>query len=266
MSIPANASQTHANIVLKNPLTAEQASIITPEALAFVATLAAQFEPRRQALLNARVARQKEFDAGIQPDFLPETKHIRESDWKVAPIPSDLQDRRTEITGPVERKMIINALNSGAKVFMADFEDSLTPTWDNIIQGQINLFDAVRRQISYTSPEGKAYALHEKTATLIVRPRGWHLDEKHMLVDGVPVAGALFDFGVYFYLNAKEALARGSGPYFYLPKLESHHEAQLWADIFNVRKSFLKNGFIKVSLSQIKQYLKMNVFIDLGVS
>lgn len=235
---------------LTERLSAAQSVIITAEALAFVAELAERFTVQRNQLLAARKIRQQEFDAGKNPDFLPETKAIRESDWRVAPIPADLQDRRTEITGPAERKMIINALNSGAKVFMADFEDSLTPTWDNVIQGQINLYDAVRRNITYTSPEGKEYRLAEKIATLIVRPRGWHLDEKHVQVNGAPIAGAFLDFGLYFFLNAREALARGTGPYFYLPKLENHHEARLWADIFNYAedKLSLKHGTIKATV------------------
>jgi malate synthase len=173
-----------------------------------------------------------EIDSGVLPDFLASTKPVREAQWKVASIPADMLDRRTEITGPVDRKMVINALNSGAKVFMADFEDATSPTWENMLDGQINLRDAVRRTISFTSPEGKAYKLAEKTATLIVRPRGWHLPEKHVLLDGTPVSGSLFDFGLYFFHNARELLARGSGPYFYLPKLESHLEARLWNDVF----------------------------------
>ncbi|MCS7052005.1 MAG: malate synthase A, partial [Thermomicrobium sp.] len=166
------------------------------------------------------------------PDFLPETKQIRESDWRVAPTPADLQDRRVEITGPVDRKMMINALNSGARVFMADFEDALSPTWSNVVQGQINLRDAVRRTIAYESPDGRVYRLVERPATLVVRPRGWHLVERHVLVDGEPISASLFDFGLYFFHNAHELLARGSGPYFYLPKLESHLEARLWNDVF----------------------------------
>lgn len=208
------------------------AKILTPEAVSFVAKLQRKFGTTRKMLLEKRAARQAAIDAGQRPDFLPETASIRQGDWKIAPVPRDLQDRRVEITGPVERKMIINALNSGAKVFMADFEDSSTPTWDNNLQGHINLGDAIRRTISYTSPEGKQYALNEKTATLLVRPRGWHLIEKNMLVDGEPVSGSLFDFGLYFFHNAKTLLAHGSGPYFYLPKMESHLEARLWNEVF----------------------------------
>lgn len=207
------------------------AEILTPSALAFVAELHRHFEGRRRELLSRRAARQLEFEAGKLPDFLPETVNIREKPWTVAPVPADLLDRRVEITGPVERKMIINALNSGAKVFMADLEDSNAPTWDNVIQGQINLRDAVRRTISLSTPK-KEYKLNDETAVLIVRPRGWHLLEKHVEVDGEPVSGALLDFGLYFFHNAHELLKRGTGPYFYLPKLESHLEARLWNDVF----------------------------------
>ena len=231
-------------------LNREEALLLTPEVQAFIGALHERFEPTRQVLLQKRVARQARLNAGELPDFLPETKTVRESDWRVAPIPADLQDRRVEITGPVERKMIINALNSGAKVFMADFEDSLTPNWNAVIEGQINLRDAVNRSISFTNAEGKKYALAEKTAVLIVRPRGWHLDEKHVTCQGIPVAGALFDFAVYFMNNAQELLARGSGPYFYLPKLESHEEAKLWADIFAFSEAQLglKTGTIKATV------------------
>ena len=213
-------------------MTPEYAGVLTTEAIAFLVSLHRQLDARRLELLQRRVARQAELDAGKLPDFLPETKHVRESDWKVAPVPADLQDRRTEITGPTDRKMVINALNSGANMYMADFEDSNTPTWDNQVQGQINMRDAVRRSIDFTSPEGKQYKLNEKIATLLVRPRGWHLEEKHMLVDGQPMSGSLFDFGLYFFHNAKERLARGSGTYLYLPKMESHLEARLWNDVF----------------------------------
>jgi malate synthase len=212
-------------------VTPEFAEILTPEALALVASLHREFEPRRRELLAAREERARRLDAGEMPDFLPETKHIRDDpSWKVAPAPPDLQDRRAEITGPVDRKMIINALNSGAKVFMSDFEDSNTPTWENTIQGQINLRDAVDGTISF-SQNGKEYALGENLATLLVRPRGWHLLEKHVTVDGDPVSAGIFDFALYMFHNAKNLLAKGSGPYFYLPKLESHLEARLWNDI-----------------------------------
>ncbi|MCR4466470.1 malate synthase A [Burkholderia sp. SCN-KJ] len=206
-------------------------AILTPEALALVAALHRTFEPRRRALLQARVERTKRLDAGERPDFLADTKAIREGDWKVAPLPADLQCRRVEITGPVERKMIINALNSGADSYMTDFEDSNAPSWTNQIDGQINLKDAVRRTISLEQ-NGKSYRLNDKVATLIVRPRGWHLDEKHVTVDGQRVSGGIFDFALFLFHNAKELIARGSGPYFYLPKMESHLEARLWNDIF----------------------------------
>ena len=213
----------------------EGAEILTNEAIALVAKLHRAFEPRRRELLAARVARAGALDEGAEPDFLPETAHIRDDkSWRVAPAPPDLQDRRVEITGPVDRKMVINALNSGAKVFMADFEDSNTPTWENTIQGQINLRDAVDGTISFTNPDGKEYALGETLATLLVRPRGWHLIEKHVLVDGQQVSAGIFDLALYTFHNAKTLLGRGSGPYFYLPKLESHLEARLWNDIFLV--------------------------------
>ena len=215
-------------------VTADQAQILTPEALALVATLHRAFEPRRRELLELRVKRAAELDAGAVPDFLPETAHIRDDpSWRVAPAPADLQDRRAEITGPVDRKMIINALNSGAKVFMSDFEDSNTPTWENTIQGQINLRDAVDGTITF-SGGGKEYRLGDTLATLLVRPRGWHMTEKHVLVDGEPVSAGIFDLALYTFHNAKPALAKGSGPYFYLPKMESHLEARLWNDIFIV--------------------------------
>jgi malate synthase len=220
-------------IEFRAPSHPAQSRVLTPAALEFVVDLHRRFNPRRNELMAARVEYQKRLDAGERPDFLPETRSIRESEWTVAPIPADLQDRRVEITGPVDRKMIINALNSGAKVFMADFEDSHTPTWANQIEGQANLMDAVRRTITYTDPStGKNYKLNEKTAVLLVRPRGWHLEERHVLVDGAPMSGPLFDFGLYFFHNAKELLASGTGPYFYLPKLESYLEARLWNDIF----------------------------------
>ncbi len=209
-----------------------QAGVLTPEAQAFLSKLAARFEPRRQELLARRRTVQQEIDHGKFPDFLPETAEIRQSEWKVAPIPKDLLDRRVEITGPVDRKMIINALNSGANVFMADFEDSNSPTWSNNIEGQQNLRDAILGTIRYESPEGKKYQLGSNLATLMVRPRGWHLDEKHFLVDGKPISGALFDFGLFFFHNARTLLSKGTGPYFYLPKLENHLEARLWNDVF----------------------------------
>jgi malate synthase len=207
--------------------------VLTPEALAFVADLARSFEPARRQLMARREERQAALDAGALPNFLEETKSIREGDWKIRGVPKDLLDRRVEITGPTTRKMIINALNSGASVFMADFEDALSPTWDNIVEGQINLMDLWCGQIDFVEDEtGKEYKLGPKPAVLIVRPRGWHLLEEHILVDGAPVAGALIDFGLYFFHNAKLTLEKGSGPYFYLPKMESHLEARLWNDVF----------------------------------
>jgi malate synthase len=205
--------------------------VLTPEALALVAKLSREFEPRRQQLLAARAERARRLDAGERPDFLQETAHIRAGDWKIAPIPAALECRRVEITGPVERKMVINALNSGADSYMTDFEDSNTPNWRNQIEGQINMMDAVRKTIALEQ-NGKSYKLNEKTATLVVRPRGWHLDEKHVLVDGKRVSGGVFDFALFMFHNAREQLARGAGPYFYLPKMESHLEARLWNDIF----------------------------------
>ncbi len=215
------------------PVTEPQAEMLEPGALALIAALSREFEPRRRELLRRRDARQLEIESGVRPDFLKQTTPIRESEWTVAPIPNDLLDRRVEITGPVERKMIINALNSGANVYMSDFEDSNSPTWHNTIQGQVNLRDTVNGTISFVSPDGKAYRLGDKLATLVVRPRGWHLDEKHVLIDGTPVSGSLVDFGLYFYHNARTLIANGTGPYFYLPKLESHLEARLWNDVFN---------------------------------
>ena len=207
--------------------------VLSPEALAFVADLARTFEPRRRELMSAREARQARIDAGALPDFLPETAAIRNADWRIRGIPADLLDRRVEITGPTDRKMIINALNSGARVFMADFEDSLSPSWSNVVQGQLNLMDTWRGRIDFTDEAtGKAYRVGAKPAVLMVRPRGWHLLESHMLVDGEPVAGGLFDFGLYLFHNHAQASAKGTGPYFYLPKLESHLEARLWNDVF----------------------------------
>ena len=219
------------SIQISAPVTPDFARILTPEALAFVAGLHRSFNARRLELLAAREARQTRIDVGEMPDFLPETQGVRASDWTVAPLPADLRDRRVELTGPVDRKMIINALNSGARVFMADFEDASSPTWENVIAGQLNLRDAVRRTISLDTG-AKQYRLNDQTAVLIVRPRGWHLPEKHVTVDGEVLAGAFLDFGLYFFHNAAELLRRGSGPYFYLPKLESHLEARLWTDIF----------------------------------
>ena len=221
-----------AGVEIVGPNIPAVAEVLTPDALGFVADLHRRFNDRRVALLSARKERQKRFDAGEIPGFLPETVAIRSSEWHVAPAPADLNDRRVEITGPTERKMMINALNSGAKVFMADFEDALSPTWENVLEGQINCSDAIRRTIAFDNPDGKRYVLNDEVATLLVRPRGWHLVEKNVLVDGEPISGSLFDFGLYMVRNAAELLARGSGPYFYLPKLESHLEARLWNDVF----------------------------------
>jgi malate synthase len=214
--------------------------ILTTEALEFLLKLHQLFNARRKDLLEKRQSRQQEIDAGKMPDFLPETEHIRNGNWKVAPLPADLLDRRVEITGPVNRKMIINALNSGAKVFMADLEDSNTPSWKNNIEGQINLRDAINRTISFENPKnGKQYKLNEKLATLMVRPRGWHLEERKITVEGEVMSGSLVDFGLYFFHNVKALLQKGSGPYFYLPKLESHLEARLWNDVFVFAQTYL---------------------------
>ncbi len=218
-----------ATIATRNEI---ETQILTPEASRFLTRMAREFEPRRRELLERRRTRQIEIDAGALPGFLPETAHIRESAWTVAPIPQDLLDRRVEITGPVDRKMIINALNSGASVFMADFEDSNSPTWMNNLEGQANLRDAVDGTISFVNPDGKRYQRNDRVATLVVRPRGWHLDERHFLVDGKPISGSLFDFGLYFFHNAHPLIGKGTGPYLYLPKLESHLEARLWNDVF----------------------------------
>jgi malate synthase len=239
MAFPAVRTATR-QVEITVPVTPEWSGILTQEAVEFIAEMARTFNGRRVDLLNRRWRRQREFDRGVRPDFLPESEAIRQSNWQVAPIPRDLVDRRVEITGPVDRKMIINALNSGANVFMADFEDSNSPTWSNVLDGQVNLRDAVRRNIQYCSPEGKLYELAGNPATLVVRPRGWHLDEKHLKVDGEPVSASMFDFGLYFYHNAYELLHRGTGPYFYLPKLESHLEARLWNDIFLFAQDWLR--------------------------
>ena len=228
------------NVQVAGDLSPAFEDILTPAALAFVADLHRELNPRRLGLLSEREARQRRFDAGELPDFLRETRHVRESEWQVAPAPADLNDRRVEITGPVDRKMMINALNSGANVFMADFEDSLSPSWHNVVAGQLNCRDAVRRTLAFEDAErGKSYALGETLATLVVRPRGWHLNEKHVLVDGEAVSASLFDFGLYMYHNARELLSRGSGPYFYLPKLESRLEARLWNDAFELAQDRL---------------------------
>jgi malate synthase len=221
------------DIRVEGPVSGRQKSVLTPEALEFVASLQRELGAAREDLLDRRVRRQADLENGIDLGFLHETRALREDEsWRVAPAPPDLEDRRVEITGPVERKMMINAFNSGASVFMADFEDALSPTWANVLDGQVNLIDAVRRDLDYESPEGKKYRLNDRVATLLVRPRGWHLTERHVTVDGVPMSASLFDFGLFFFHNARELVARGSGPYFYLPKLESHLEAGLWNAAF----------------------------------
>jgi malate synthase len=219
-------------VEVRGPVEGRFGEILTDEALAFVAGLQREFGARRAELLDARADRQRRLDAGERPDFLDGTRSKREQDWRVAPAPADLQDRRVEITGPTDRKMVINALNSGACCFMADFEDANAPTWSNMIEGQVNIADAVRRTIELTGPDGREYTLDEEVATLLVRPRGWHLPERHLKVDGQPVSASLFDFGLAFFHNAREQLDRGTGPYLYLPKLESHLEARLWNDVF----------------------------------
>jgi malate synthase len=236
-----DSAQTNSpsGVQILGEITSPFAEILTLNALAFVAELQRAFGTRRLECLKRRTERQAALDRGEALDFLPETKDIRDGDWKCARIPADIQDRRVEITGPTDRKMVINALNSGAKIFMADFEDANAPTWLNMIDGQINLRDAIRRTIEFTSPEGKEYRLKNQVAVLMVRPRGWHLVEKHVLVDGEPIAAALFDFGLFFFHNAKELIARGSGPYFYLPKMESHLEARIWNDVFKLAQEEL---------------------------
>ncbi|MGZ6077476.1 MAG: malate synthase A [Myxococcaceae bacterium] len=235
------------NVLTSAPEGAEK--VLSREALAFLESLHRQFESRRQELLAARAERQKAFDRGEMPDFLPATKSVRGGDWKVAPTPKDLQRRHVEITGPTERKMMINALNSGADVFMADFEDSLSPSWRNVVLGQQNCIESVRRTISLDQG-GKSYRLNEKTAVLLVRPRGWHLPEKHLTVDGTPISASLFDFGLYFFHNARALLERRTGPYFYLPKMESHLEARLWNEVFVFSQEALKipSGTIRATM------------------
>ncbi|WP_300453078.1 malate synthase A [Accumulibacter sp.] len=239
-----------AGMQINAPIQPAYETILTADALALVAKLHRAFEGRRQELLRARVARQLRIDAGEMPDFLPETKHIRDGDWKIAPLPTALERRRTEITGPVEAKMIINAYNSGADSYMTDFEDSNSPKWDNQIQGQVNLYQAIRRQLSFVNEAGKEYRLNDRVATLQIRPRGWHLDEKHVTVDGQRVSGGIFDFALVFFHNAKEQIARGAGPFYYLPKMESHLEARLWNDIFIMAQDHigLPRGTIKATV------------------
>ena len=227
-------------VILRQPLEGAAAKVLTTDALEFLAKLHRAFDGRRLELLNARRERAMEIDKGAQLDFRPETADVRSTDWHVADAPHDLVDRRVEITGPVDRKMVINALNSGANVFMADFEYAASATWKNMVEGQLNLSDAVRREIDFTHPTtGKEYALAEETATLVVRPRGWHLPERHVEIDGVAMSGSLFDFGLYFFHNAHELLSRNTGPYFYLPKLESHLEARLWNEVFCMAQDLL---------------------------
>ena len=255
-----------ATIATRNEI---ETQILTPQASLFLTRMARKFEPRRLELLERRRTRQMEIDAGALPGFLPETAPIRESAWTVAPIPQDLLDRRVEITGPVDRKMIINALNSGASVFMADFEDSNSPTWMNNLEGQANLRDAVDGTISFVSPEGKRYQLNNRVATLLVRPRGWHLDERHFLVDGRPISGSLFDFGLYFFHNAQRLIRKGTGPYFYLPKLESHLEARLWNDVFCFAQDELgiPRGTIRATVLNavlLLQFRDRAVFLHVG--
>ncbi len=241
-------------IIIKGNFKEGYENILTVEALEFLKALHLRFNNQRKELLERRIERQAALDQGTMPDFLPSTKNIRESDWKVAPLPADLMDRRVEITGPVDRKMVINALNSGAKMFMADFEDSNTPNWDNNIQGQINLRDAIDRSINYTNPKnGKYYQLNKEVATLLVRPRGWHLEEKHILVNGEPMSGGFVDFGLYFFHNINNLLAKESGTYFYLPKMESHLEARLWNDVF---------VFAQKTLSIPQKTIKATVLIE----
>lgn len=233
------------------PLTEDFSRILTPKALNFVSTIVSEFAPRREELLRKREDRQSQIDAGVMPDFLKETENIRTSSWNIAPVPTDLQDRRVEITGPsADAKMVINAFNSGANVYMSDFEDSQTPTWENTIQGQIYLRDAITKSLHFVSPEGKTYSLNKKVSTLMVRPRGWHLLEKHVLFNGKPVSASLLDFCLFFFHNAQALIAQGTGPYFYLPKLESHLEARLWNDVFVRVQSELgiPQGTIKVTV------------------
>lgn len=237
-------------IEIKAPMTDAYKSILTDEAIEFIVSLQQTFNARRKELLNDRIIRQKKIQTGELPRFINATENIRNADWSVNPIPADLQNRRVEITGPVDRRMIINALNSGANVFMADFEDANSPSWENCMEGQCNLYDAIRRQIDFEAANGKEYKLNDSIAVLKVRPRGWHLEEKHVMVDNEPMSGSLFDFGLYFFHNAQQLLANGSGPYFYLPKLESHLEARLWNDVFNFAqdKLGLPQGTIKATV------------------
>jgi malate synthase len=240
---------TGEGVEIRGPVEGRARDILAPEALAFVAALQREFGSTREELLRKRVTRQERLDAGELPDLLAETRKVREGDWTIAPVPDDLQDRRVEITGPTDRKMVINALNSGARMFMADFEDANSPTWENMVGGHVNLIDAIERTIELETKE-KTYRLNEDVATLLVRPRGWHLPEKHLRVDGNPISGSLFDFGLYFFHNARRLLDKGTGPYFYLPKLESHVEARLWNDVFSYSEHALElpPGTIKATV------------------
>jgi malate synthase len=237
-------------IEVRGPISGRNAEILTGDALEFLAGLHREFDLTRRQLLDERQGRLARLNAGEHLDFRPETQSTRDGDWSIGPIPEDLRDRRVEITGPTDRKMVINALNSGARVFMADFEDSNVPTWDNMVTGQANLVDAVNRTIEFTNPDGKTYKLEDEIATLLVRPRGWHLEERHVVVDGAPLAGGLFDFGLYVWHNARSLLDSGTGPYFYLPKLESHAEARLWNDVFQYAQDALgiDRGTIKATV------------------
>jgi len=249
----ANDRTMPAGLEIRGPMQPGYETVLTPAALEFIADLTRRFGARLAELLAARATLQKRLDDGVLPDFLAETADVRKAQWRVTRVPDDLQDRRVEITGPTDRKMVINALNSGAKVFMADCEDSLTPTWDNVVQGQINLRDAVKREISFANPDGKQYRLNPQIATLLVRPRGWHLYEKHLLLDGKQIPGAFVDFGLYLFHNHASLKARGTGPYFYLPKLENHREARLWADV-------LKHS--EATLGIAPQTIKVTVLIE----
>src|SRR6204780_3967982 len=251
MNSPLPCQPSWPAIDISRRLIERSEEVLTAEALELLADLHCRFNPRRLQLLALRARRQAEIDRGEQPDFLPETAQIRADDWRIGPVPADLADRRVELTGPPERKMVVNALNAPVGTFMADFEDSCSPTWENLIRGQINLSDAIRRRITHTDPvSGKTYRLNERTATLIVRPRGWHLPEKHVQVDGQAVSGALFDFALYLANNHQALAANGTGPYFYLPKLESHLEARLWNDVFNAAQDQLgiARGTIKATV------------------
>jgi malate synthase len=249
-------------LTIQATMTPEFAAILTPKAMAFLEKLHYAFNHRRLELLARRVETERQLQAGWQPDFFVETADIRGDDWKVAPIPTDLQKRWVEITGPTDRKMVINALNSGANMFMTDFEDSNVPSWENLIQGHLNLIAAIRHTLAFTSPEGKAYQLNEQVATLLVRPRGWHLDEAHVTVDGEVMSGSLFDFGLYFFHNARELLSRGTGPYFYLPKMEHYLEARLWNDVFNLAQDEMgiPRGTIKATV--LLEHILLSFQID----